>query len=86
MSAVTLVSLVGCIIILVVIIFLMVVICNVMSTKPGKKFEFVKMFFRNVKIILGDDLSYVQDPTIFSHLQSSSILSKEEIENNETIL
>ena len=83
MSAVTLVSLVGCIIILVVIIFLMVVICNVMSTKPGKKFEFVKMFFRNV---LADDLSYVQDPTIFSHLQSSSILSKEEIENNETIL
>ena len=83
MSAVTLVSLVGCIIILVVIIFLMVVICNVMSTKPGKKFEFVKMLFRNV---LADDLSYVQDPTIFSHLQSSSILSKEEIEDNETIL
>lgn len=47
MSAVTLVSLVGCIIILVVIIFLMVVICNVMSTKPGKKIEFVKMFLRN---------------------------------------
>ena len=44
------------------------------------------MFLRDIMDYFADDLSYVQDPTIFSPLQSSSMFSKEEIENNETLL